>query len=77
MGPATIENTKVSIDVAGEPFAAAGDVVDVHGVNLEAKQTEPPARYSQGKLVQEMEKRGLGPSSTRSRSSRPVSPRRK
>ena len=93
MGPATIENTKVSIDVAGEPFAAsgdvlvdagfreaypyglkrdeqlpaldAGDVVDVHDVNLEAKQTEPPARYSQGKLVQEMEKRGLGTKSTR------------
>ena len=93
MGPATIENTKVSIDVAGEPFTAsgdvlvdagfreaypyglkrdeqlpaldAGDVVDVHDVNLEAKQTEPPARYSQGKLVQEMEKRGLGTKSTR------------
>ena len=93
MGPATIENTKVSIDVAGEPFAAsgdvlvdagfreaypyglkrdeqlpaldAGDVVDEHDVNLEAKQTEPPARYSQGKLVQEMEKRGLGTKSTR------------
>ena len=93
MGPATIENTKVSIDVAGEPFAAsgdvlvdagfreaypyglkrdeqlpaldAGDVVDVHDVSLEAKQTEPPARYSQGKLVQEMEKRGLGTKSTR------------
>lgn len=93
MGPATIENTKVSIDVAGEPFAAsgdvlvdagfreaypyglkrdeqlpaldAGDVVDVHDVNLEAKQTEPLARYSQGKLVQEMEKRGLGTKSTR------------
>lgn len=93
MGPATIENTKVSIDVAGEPFAAsgdvlvdagfreaypyglkrdeqlpaldAGDVVDVHDVNLEAKQTEPPTRYSQGKLVQEMEKRGLGTKSTR------------
>ena len=27
-------------------------------IKLEAKQTEPPARYSQGKLVQEMEKRG-------------------
>lgn len=93
MGPATIENTKVSIDVAGEPFTVsgdvlvdagfreaypyglkrdeqlpaldAGDVVDVHDVNLEAKQTEPPARYSQGKLVQEMEKRGLGTKSTR------------
>ena len=93
MGPATIENTKLSIDVAGEPFTASGDVlveagfreaypyglkrdeqlpalaegdtVDVHDLKLEAKQTEPPARYSQGRLVQEMEKRGLGTKSTR------------
>ncbi len=27
MGPATIENTKLSIDVSGEPFAASGDVL--------------------------------------------------
>ena len=40
-------------------------MVDVHGVDLEAKQTEPPARYSQGKLVQEMERLGLGTKSTR------------
>ncbi len=93
MGPATIENTKLAIDVAGEPFTASGDVlveagfreaypyglkrdeqlpaleqgdvIDVHDIQLEAKQTEPPARYSQGKLVQEMEKRGLGTKSTR------------
>ena len=93
MGPATIENTKLSIDVSGEPFTASGDVlvqagfreaypyglkrdeqlpalaegdtVNVRDIKLEAKQTEPPARYSQGKLVQEMEKRGLGTKSTR------------
>ena len=93
MGPATIENTKLSIDVGGEPFTASGDVlvkpgyraiypygskkdeqlpalsvgqeVDLTSLDLEAKQTEPPARYSQGKLVQEMEKRGLGTKSTR------------
>ncbi len=93
MGPATIENTKLTIDVAGEPFTASGDVlveagfreaypyglkrdeqlpalaegdvVDVRDLKLEAKQTEPPARYSQGRLVQEMEKRGLGTKSTR------------
>ncbi len=93
MGPATIENTKLAIDVAGEPFTASGDVlvdagfreaypyglkrdeqlpaleqgdvINVHDIVLEAKQTEPPARYSQGKLVQEMEKRGLGTKSTR------------
>ena len=93
MGPATIEGTKVTIDVAGEPFAvsgsvlvspgfravypyglkkddqlpalAEGDVVAVSNMELLAKQTEPPARYSQGKLIQEMEKRGLGTKSTR------------
>ena len=93
MGPATIEGTKVSIDVAGEPFTvsgsvlaspgfraiypyglkkddqlpalAEGDVVGVSDMELLAKQTEPPARYSQGKLIQEMEKRGLGTKSTR------------
>ena len=93
MGPATIEGTKVTIDVAGEPFTvtgsvlaspgfraaypyglkkddqlpalAEGDVVSVDDMELLAKQTEPPARYSQGKLIQEMEKRGLGTKSTR------------
>ncbi|MBE6479526.1 MAG: DNA topoisomerase I [Olsenella sp.] len=93
MGPATIEGTKVSLDVAGEPFSAKGDVLakpgfreiypfglkkdevlpelrpgdvcDVRSMNLEAKQTEPPARYSQGRLIQEMERLGLGTKSTR------------
>ncbi|QWT17375.1 DNA topoisomerase I [Collinsella sp. zg1085] len=93
MGPATIENTKLSLDIEGEPFSASGDVlidagfreaypyglkrdeqlpplsegelVMVSDLTLEAKQTEPPARYSQGRLVQEMEKRGLGTKSTR------------
>ena len=92
-GPATIEGTKVSLDIAGEPFTATGnvlakpgfravypyglkkddelpalsegDTVDVSGLSLDAKQTEPPARYSQGRLIQEMEKRGLGTKSTR------------
>ena len=93
MGPATIEGTKVTFDVNGEPFQASGnvlanpgfrsvypyglkkddqlpelhegDVCDVWKMDLLAKQTEPPARYSQGKLIQEMEKRGLGTKSTR------------
>ncbi len=90
---AVIEGTKVTIDVAGEPFVAKGDIlvvpgfrgiypyglkkdeqlpalaegdtVDFLGAELAAKQTEPPARYSQGKLIQEMEKRGLGTKATR------------
>ena len=85
---AIIEGTKVTIDVAGEPFVAKGDIlvtpgfrgiypyglkkdeqlpplsendsVDFLGADLAQKQTEPPARYSQGKLIQEMEKRGSG-----------------
>ena len=47
------------------PALAVGDKVAVSDVALEAKQTEPPARYSQGKLVQEMERLGLGTKSTR------------
>jgi DNA topoisomerase-1 len=90
---AVVEGTKVTIDVAGEPFVAKGDVllkpgfraiypyglkkdeqlpkleqgqtVDFKGAELTQKQTEPPARYSQGRLIQEMEKLGLGTKSTR------------
>ena len=47
------------------PTLAEGDVVAVRDMKLEAKQTEPPARYSQGHLIQEMERRGLGTKSTR------------
>ncbi len=47
------------------PELAEGDVVAVRDLALEARQTEPPARYSQGRLIQEMEKRGLGTKSTR------------
>ncbi len=92
-GPATIEGTKVSLDIGGEPFNASGDVIvspgfreiypygqkkdeqlpaieegdtlDIEEVTLEAKQTEPPSRFSQARLIQEMEKRGLGTKSTR------------
>jgi DNA topoisomerase-1 len=41
------------------------DSVDFLGAEMEQKATEPPARYSQGKLIQEMEKRGLGTKATR------------
>ncbi|MDO5044048.1 MAG: DNA topoisomerase I, partial [Coriobacteriia bacterium] len=47
------------------PALEKGDIVQVESLDLEAKQTEPPARYSQGKLIQEMEKAGLGTKSTR------------
>ncbi len=92
-GAATVEGTKVTVDVNGEKFIARGDVlvnegfraiypyglkkdeqlpkleegekVELKDVNLTKKQTEPPSRYSQGKLIQEMEKAGLGTKSTR------------
>jgi DNA topoisomerase-1 len=92
-GPAFIEATRVDIDVAGQRFAAKGDVVvqpgfravypyglkkdehlppmaqgdtvDFLGATMEAKQTQPPARYSAGKLIQEMERLGLGTKATR------------
>ncbi len=85
---ATVEGTKVTLDVAGERFVAKGDVlveagfraiypyglkkdeqlpalaegqaIAFNGATCAKKQTEPPARYSQGKLIQEMEKLGLG-----------------
>ncbi len=47
------------------PALSAGDICDVESMQLEAKQTEPPARYSQGRLIQEMERLGLGTKSTR------------
>lgn len=92
-GPATVEGTKVNLDIGGESFDAKGDVlvnpgfrgiypyglkkdeqlptleegevVKVEGVTLDQKQTEPPSRYSAGRLIQEMEKAGLGTKSTR------------
>ncbi|WP_251198386.1 DNA topoisomerase I [Anaerotardibacter muris] len=47
------------------PPLAEGQNIDFLGATKTHKQTEPPARYSQGKLIQEMEKRGLGTKSTR------------
>ncbi len=47
------------------PAFAEGDTIYIADIALTPKQTEPPARYSQGKLIQEMEKRGLGTKSTR------------
>ncbi|ACV23354.1 DNA topoisomerase 1 [Slackia heliotrinireducens] len=47
------------------PQLNEGQQVDFLGATCEQKQTEPPARYSQGKLIQEMEKLGLGTKATR------------
>jgi DNA topoisomerase-1 len=47
------------------PELKPGDEVRVVEVSCERKETRPPARYSQGTLLQEMERMGLGTKSTR------------
>ena len=47
------------------PALQKGALIAFNGATCTKKQTEPPARYSQGKLIQEMEKLGLGTKSTR------------
>jgi DNA topoisomerase-1 len=47
------------------PAMVEGDEVVFRGAAMEAKQTQPPARYSAGKLIQEMERLGLGTKATR------------
>ena len=47
------------------PQAAVGDVLDVLGVRLDAKETQPPARYGQGPLIEKMEDLNLGTKATR------------
>lgn len=92
-GEATVEGTKVILDVNGQEFHAKGDVlvepgyreiypfglkkdeqlpalkdnqtIAFNGAQCSKDQTKPPARYSQGRLIQEMEKLGLGTKSTR------------
>jgi len=47
------------------PELSAGEKVEVRGVSMERLETQPSRRYSQGTLIQEMEKLGLGTKSTR------------
>jgi len=47
------------------PPVNEGDIVAFMGANIEDKETQPPARYSQGKLIQKMEELGLGTKATR------------
>ncbi|MFP4143095.1 MAG: DNA topoisomerase I [Thermoplasmata archaeon] len=47
------------------PALDVGEEIDVSDVNMEEKETQPPNRYSQGKLVKLMEDKGLGTKSTR------------
>ena len=47
------------------PPLKEGDVVDLKKLEMEEKETQPPARYSQGALIKLMEEKGLGTKSTR------------
>ncbi len=44
---------------------AVGDVVILKEPLFEEKETQPPARYSQGSLIKKMEEQGLGTKATR------------
>lgn len=46
------------------PQVKDNDVLDLLQMNTEAKQTQPPTRYSEASLIKELEKRGLGRPST-------------
>lgn len=47
------------------PPLEQGQKLDFGDAKCEHKQTEPPARYSSGRLIQEMEAKGLGTKATR------------
>ena len=92
-GPATVEGTKITLDINAENFNKKGDVLVVAGfreiypyglkkdeqlpslaegqkiavnkTDIKQDETKPPARYSSGRLIQEMEKNGLGTKATR------------
>lgn len=46
------------------PPLKVGEVVKVKSVEIEAKQTQPPNRYTEAGLIKELEKRGIGRPST-------------
>ena len=57
--------TASSVKETSLPPLSKGDIVDIERMDLKNKETKPPKRFSQGGLIQEMEKLGLGTKSTR------------
>lgn len=47
------------------PVFVTGEKLPIRKINLDEKETLPPARYTQSKLIQRMEELGLGTKSTR------------
>lgn len=46
------------------PKLAEGEVVDVKNLDALSHETQPPARYTEGTLIKELERRGIGRPST-------------
>jgi DNA topoisomerase I len=46
------------------PELKKNDILDLIEIKTEAKETQPPSRYSEASLIKELEKRGLGRPST-------------
>ncbi len=46
------------------PKLETGDTLTLKQIDIEAKQTQPPSRYSEAGLIKELEKRGIGRPST-------------
>jgi len=47
------------------PALAVGEILPLLAVNMDEKETQPPPRYTQSRLIQRMEELGLGTKSTR------------
>lgn len=47
------------------PELSVGMILPINAVHLDEKETKPPARYTQSRLIQRMEELGLGTKSTR------------
>ncbi len=52
-------------DERPHPALSVGSTVPIDAVRLRQEETKPPKRYTQGTLIQEMERLGLGTKSTR------------
>jgi DNA topoisomerase-1 len=46
------------------PAVIKGDKLNINKITAEAKQTQPPSRYTEAGLIKELEKRGIGRPST-------------
>ena len=55
----------VNVEEAELPGVEEGETLDVEGFDLEEKETQPPNRYGQSRIVSELEKKNLGTKATR------------